>query len=146
MTRAPSAKETLPSAQHCFRLRLADLCEHLTNAGIRYTVASRDRTPEQQHALYQQGRSKPGKKVTNADSFRSAHVWRCACDLLLVDSKGKTLHARHPHWKRFGMLASACSLTWGGSWRKLVDSGHVEFPNWQARIDWPLAKPTPRVQ
>ncbi|WP_289031908.1 M15 family metallopeptidase [uncultured Paraglaciecola sp.] len=46
------------------------------------------RTPQRQHSLYSQGRTKPGAKVTNANAWSSYHQYGVACDyVLFIDGK-----------------------------------------------------------
>ena len=41
------------------------------------------RTPERQHYLFSQGRTRPGRRVTNADAWSSYHQYGVACDFVL---------------------------------------------------------------
>lgn len=133
----PTPKQSLEAAQKQFRSHLAHF-DTLLRAHIGwYVVASGTRTQEQQHHLYLIGRTSPGRQVTNADRYMSAHVWGLARDYLIIGQNGRPAKAQDPRWATFGKLAKKCGLSWGGSFRKLVDSGHVELPNWQSYISWP---------
>lgn len=64
-------------------------------AGITIGIGECLRTKAEQDALYAQGRTKPGKIVTNAkgSSYSSMHQWGVAFDFYLkmdVDGDGKT--------------------------------------------------------
>ena len=50
--------------------------------GIDLLVTSTYRDHESQNALYAQGRTTPGKKVTNAKGGQSWHNWRVAVDIV----------------------------------------------------------------
>ena len=49
------------------------------------------RSPEQQQALYNQGRTSPGKIVTNAKSGQSAHEYYAAVDIWIMSENNKTI-------------------------------------------------------
>ena len=63
--------------------------------GITVAIGETFRTVAEQDALYAQGRTKPGKKVTNApgSSYSSQHQWGIAFDFYLkmdIDGDGST--------------------------------------------------------
>ncbi|RHQ18681.1 M15 family peptidase, partial [Clostridium sp. AM48-13] len=63
--------------------------------GITVVIGETFRTVAEQDALYAQGRTKPGKKVTNApgSSYSSQHQWGIAFDFYLkmdIDGDGST--------------------------------------------------------
>lgn len=137
MLPAPTPRETFDAARKLFRERLADF-DALLRAKIGcYAIASGTRTPQEQHRLYLIGRNPPGRRVTNADWYLSPHVWGFARDYLLIANNGKICKALDDRWALFGKLAEQCGLCWGGSFRRLVDSGHVELPAWASYINWP---------
>lgn len=85
------------------------------------------RTFAEQDALYAQGRTKPGNRVTNARGGQSNHNYGLAVDL--CPFKGG-----QPDWndtktfKAIGAAAKALGLEWGGDWKKMVDMPHVQLP------------------
>lgn len=100
--------------------------------GFPMMVTSGLRTAEEQARLYAQGRTAPGKKVTNADGVRKksnhqaredgfGHAVDCA---FVVDGK-PSWNERLP-WAAYGACAKALGLTWGGDWRSLRDMPHLE--------------------
>ncbi len=90
------------------------------------------RTVEQQQVLYAQGRTAPGKIVTNCDGIKNksnhqaaadgfGHAADCAFDD--PDPFGE----KHP-WRAYGACAVASGLVWGGDWKPpLIDRPHVEL-------------------
>ncbi len=93
------------------------------------------RTVAQQQALYAQGRTKPGKIVTNCDGvkIRSNHQVHSdgfghAADLCFVVDGKPSWDIKLP-WKLYGAFAKIEGLGWGGSWTntKLVDLPHIEL-------------------
>ncbi len=84
------------------------------------------RTITEQDALYAQGRTKPGKKVTNAKGGQSNHNYGLAVDLaFFVDGK---LTWEDSLYLKIGKWAKSAGLLWGGNW-KSPDMPHVELPN-----------------
>ncbi len=85
------------------------------------------RTVEEQNALYAQGRTKPGKKVTNANGGQSNHNFGCAVDLgFYTNGQIDWTDSLYNH---IGKWASKVGLDWGGNWKTIKDRPHVELPN-----------------
>lgn len=89
------------------------------------------RTEGEQQALYAQGRTKPGKIVTNHDGVtkKSNHQlkvdgygWAVDCAFSGPDPFGE----KKP-WSTYGSCAKAVGLVWGGDWVSIVDRPHVEL-------------------
>jgi peptidoglycan LD-endopeptidase CwlK len=94
--------------------------------GITLVITSGSRTYEEQNALFAQGRSKPGKIVTNARGGQSNHNFGLAFDVTIF--KGKTPVWESPQYKAVGALGKRLGLKWGGDWRGgLVDEPHFEY-------------------
>jgi len=85
------------------------------------------RTFAEQDALFAQGRTKPGKKVTNAKGGQSNHNYGLAVDLCLFVGN-------QPQWEdeagfdRIGAAGKNQGLKWGGDWPKFPDRPHLELP------------------
>lgn len=93
--------------------------------GYTLQVTQSLRTVAEQDALYAQGRTKPGKKVTNARGGSSWHNFGLAVDFCFIVG-GK------PDWTdalytKIGKWASAVNLEWGGSWISIKDKPHVQL-------------------
>jgi peptidoglycan L-alanyl-D-glutamate endopeptidase CwlK len=90
------------------------------------------RTVEEQQALFAQGRTKPGKKVTNCDGVRKKSNHQASSDGLgrAVDcafvKDGKVVW--EGPWEKYGAAARAEGLIWGGDWKGLIDRPHIELP------------------
>jgi peptidoglycan LD-endopeptidase CwlK len=94
--------------------------------GINLVVTSGLRTYAEQARLYAQGRSRPGRIVTNAKPGQSWHNHALAFDCVpFVNGKPDW---ESPHWDRIGALGEQLGLTWGGRFR-LVDKPHFQFTN-----------------
>lgn len=101
-----------------FQLRCAE-------QGIDIIFTSTYRDSESQDALYAQGRTTEGKRVTNVAGGDSFHNWRVAFDFVPVVN-GKAVWNDDSLWARCGALAEACGLEWGGSWKRFVDKPHCQ--------------------
>jgi peptidoglycan L-alanyl-D-glutamate endopeptidase CwlK len=101
--------------------------------GFPMIVTDGVRTDDEQAALYAQGRTAPGRIVTNADGFthRSNHQLHAdgcghAADLaFLVD--GKASWDESLPWSCYGACAKAVGLAWGGDFITIKDRPHVEL-------------------
>jgi peptidoglycan L-alanyl-D-glutamate endopeptidase CwlK len=103
--------------------------------GFRLRAVQGVRTAEYQHALWQQGREKPGKIVTNADGYQAksnhqakADGYGHAIDFCFLDHNNQPSFDDHWPWALIGAMAEALQLIWGGRFKSIVDSGHVELP------------------
>jgi len=103
----------------------------LAKRGVQLKVLETDRAPERQTALYAQGRTAPGKIVTHARAYESAHNWGLALDVVPVPDTPA-------NWKL--LRAEAAKLGFGllGEW----DPGHLQHPAWPTilaaiRKRWP---------
>lgn len=110
---------------------LQKLCEQFLyqchSEGMDVFLTCTYRSPEEQDELYAQGRTKPGKKVTNAKAGQSKHNTGKAFDIAIKNEDG-TLNwdTSHEHWRRAGEIGEDLGLTWGGSW-KMRDYPHFEI-------------------
>lgn len=115
-----------------------DICKALTGRSIcrfAYVV----RTFAEQKALYDQGRTKPGKKVTNAGPGLSYHNYGLAVDIVLLkdkDGNGTFETASweteidfdgdgQADWQEIVTIFKQYGWTWGGNW-KFTDKPHFE--------------------
>lgn len=55
--------------------------------GVRLRFSYTFRTPEEQDALFTQGRTKPGNRVTNAKAWQSIHNYGLAFDIVMLYDK-----------------------------------------------------------
>lgn len=95
-----------------------------------YWAISGMRTVAEQDALFAQGRTAPGKVVTNARGGQSYHNFGIAVDFCLdKDTERKGLQ---PDWDAqaytvLGEEAVKLGLEWGGNFRSLKDYPHVQL-------------------
>jgi len=107
------------------RVRRVMMALALLGHPVRITQARR--TTEEQQALYAQGRTAPGAKVTNADGVRrrSLHQDGRAVDVVWL-TPGGGVDWSGP-WELYGLACEAVALEWGGRWRSPVDRPHCEW-------------------
>ena len=93
----------------------------------------------EQAALYAQGRTTPGAKVTNAQPGSSAHNYGLALDVVpIVNGKPDwNFNQMHPSaaWEKAGRLGRLAGLEWFGSiGSPFVEAAHFQQPNWRTYI------------
>lgn len=86
------------------------------------------RTFAEQEELYKIGRSKPGKRVTNAHGGQSLHNYGLAFDIAFTRSDGKLVWEPLQLFRNFATIAKRYGLSWGGSWLRFKDYPHFEPP------------------
>lgn len=110
--------------------KVAAMCSEFINRckaqHIDILITSTYRDAESQNALYAQGRTTPGKKVTNAKGGQSYHNWKVAFDFCpLVNGK--------PNWNdvalytKCGEIAEGVGLEWAGRWKTFKELAHCQY-------------------
>ena len=98
--------------------------------GIDILVTSTYRDHASQDALYALGRSRPGKKVTNARGGQSFHNFRVAFDIVPLRA-GKpvwgTCGEDGQLWAQIGAIGEAHGLEWAGRWNRMREMAHFQF-------------------
>jgi len=91
------------------------------------------RTIEEQNALYAQGRTKPGKVVTNAKGGSSYHNYGLAVDfVLIIDGKASWGMKEDwdgdkvADWMEVVEVFHKYGWEWGGNWKSLKDYPHFQ--------------------
>lgn len=107
--------------------------------GIDVILTSTYRDKESQDALYAQGRTTPGKKVTNAKGGQSMHNWRVAFDVVPVIN-GKAVWNDDNLWNRVGEIGESVGLEWGGRWSKFIDKPHLQITQGLTLADFNAGK------
>jgi len=117
----------LLKVQPIFAKFLLEAKKHFQDKGLDVRIISGNRTWEEQDALYAQGRTAPGPKVTNAKGGQSNHNFGIAVDLGLFTLDGSYLEDT-PFYGQIGeIVARFPELEWGGSWKSIVDEPHVQY-------------------
>ena len=97
-------------------------------------IAQGLRTFAEQDALYAQGRTKPGAKVTNAKGGQSIHNYGLAVDIVLIidgkitswDTKKDFDKDKQADWMEVVSEFKKAGWEWGGDWRTFKDMPHFE--------------------
>jgi len=109
------------------------LVQKAAATGISIKVLSGLRTYAQQDALYAQGRTTPGRKVTNARAGYSNHNFGIAFDIGVFS--GSRYLPESPKYKAVGALGVDLGLEWGGNWTSIVDQPHFQLrPAWSGHF------------
>lgn len=113
----------------------------ITN-GIAILVTSTERDYESQNALYAQGRTTPGKIVTNARAGQSWHNFKCAIDIVptrhgvpVWGTKGDGIDMNPTDdqtddmevWQRTAAHGKAAGLEWAGDWVSFKEYAHFQY-------------------
>lgn len=111
--------------------KISELQKLCSKNGLKIGIGECLRTAAEQDALYAQGRTKPGKKVTNArgSTYSSQHQWGIAFDFYRNDGTG-LFNTDGNFFERTGVLAKTLGLGWGGDWKSLADMPHLYLPYW----------------
>lgn len=108
-------------------------------AGIDVLITSTYRDAESQNALYEQGRTKPGQKVTNAKAGQSWHNWRCAFDFVPIVN-GKAQWNDASLFQKCGEIAESCGLEWAGRWKSFKELAHCQYTGGLTLADFQAGK------
>jgi peptidoglycan L-alanyl-D-glutamate endopeptidase CwlK len=104
-----------------------DLCNKFIakchDAGIKVIITSTYRDNERQTQLYNQGRTTPGKIVTDAKAGQSKHQYRLAFDFCPVVD-GKAAWEDEPLFIKCGKIGTDLGLKW-----RIKDMPHFEYTN-----------------
>lgn len=103
------------------------LLEAARAEGLELLVTQGLRTMEEQQALYDQGRTKPGPVVTNAKPGSSWHNFGLAFDVAVMKDGKPTWPADEALWQKIGALGKAQGLTWGGDFQNFPDRPHFQY-------------------
>jgi peptidoglycan L-alanyl-D-glutamate endopeptidase CwlK len=122
---------------------VADLCHQFKvkclEQNIDVLITSTYRDHESQNALYAQGRTKPGKRVTNAKVFQSYHNWRVAFDFVPIVN-GKAQWSDLATFKKCGKIAKSLGLEWAGDWVRFKEVAHCQYTNGLKIADFQAGK------
>lgn len=109
------------------------------------------RTFSEQDALYAQGRTKPGNRVTNSKGGQSYHNYGLAIDFAILydkdgngtfetmswDTKLDADHDGEADWMEVVDIFEGAGFTWGGRFHSIVDNPHFEMTfgaNWRTML------------
>lgn len=111
--------------------------------GIDLLVTSTYRDHESQNALYAQGRTTPGKKVTNARGGQSWHNWRVAVDIVPMRNGKPVWGTTGPDgelWNKVGEIGESVGLEWAGRWKTFKEFAHFQYTGGLSLADFQAGK------
>lgn len=119
------------------RAEVPGIVQEISNAlsgRAMFRIVSTLRTFDEQQALYNQGRTKPGPRVTNAKPGFSFHNYGLALDFAhVIDGKttswdiDKDWDGDHKSdWMEVVEIFKRHGWEWGGNWRSIKDYPHFQ--------------------
>lgn len=123
MINSRSLDDLIPPA----RARVQAFLDAAKAANIDLLVTSTYRDNASQDALYAQGRTTPGKIVTNAKAGQSWHNYRCAVDVVPIVTGKPRWDVKDEVWQQVGSLGKAAGLEWAGDWKKFKEYPHFQY-------------------
>ena len=124
VTGDPVSDKRIQSLHPSIRMQATDFIKEANSNsdGTLIRVAQGFRTYAEQDALYAQGRTTSGNKVTNAKGGYSNHNFGLALDIVGI-TNGKIDY--NLDWKSLSTLGKSKEFEWGGDW-KFKDKPHFE--------------------
>ncbi|MEK3907432.1 M15 family metallopeptidase [Oceanobacillus sp. FSL W7-1309] len=112
-----------------------ELIEIAASVGIDVIITQGFRSFEQQDSLYEQGRTKPGDIITNAQGGQSYHNYGLAIDYALRNQNGEIIwdihydgnNNGHSDWFEVADIAKELGFDWGGDWSNFKDYPHLQM-------------------
>jgi peptidoglycan LD-endopeptidase CwlK len=126
--------------------KIRQMSDMLAEEGIAIRVTQALRSVSEQQALYEQGRTTPGKIVTNCPGGHSYHNVGLAVDCVpsvngVDQSFEPDWNANHPAWKRMEVVGQSLGLESGATWRTFPDA-----PHFQIQGKFPVGAPNDEVR
>lgn len=116
----------LPTVRDAAKAALAEI----DGKGIKYVVTCTLRTHAEQAALYAQGRTTPGKKVTNANAGQSFHEYGVALDIYpIVNGKIDFSGSHLDVWKAIAEAFKKHGFEWAYEWKTFKEMPHFQMTN-----------------
>ncbi|MDE5525676.1 M15 family metallopeptidase [Elizabethkingia meningoseptica] len=114
--------------------KIINECNARLTGRAQVRIAQGLRTNQEQAALYAQGRTTPGKIVTNAKPGQSIHNYGLAVDIvLIIDGKEASWDTKKDwdgdgiaDWYECVQVFKTNGWDWGGDWRTFKDLPHFE--------------------
>lgn len=125
-----------PSIREEVRKIIED-CDSALNGRAKIRITQGLRTFKEQEDLYSLGRTKAGKKVTNAKAGQSIHNYGLAVDIcLIIDGKTASWDTvkdwdndKVADWYECVKIFAKYGWDWGGNWKTFKDFPHFERKN-----------------
>jgi hypothetical protein len=102
-----------------------EIVTKMRTKGYEVMVFQGFRSVAEQDYLYAQGRTRPGKVVTNAKGGESFHNYGVAVDIVFVKNGNPSWAESHP-WDLLGTVGKSVGFDWGGLWPSFPDRPHFQ--------------------
>ena len=105
--------------------------EYGMNTGLTLEISCTYRSPKAQNDLFQIGRTKPGKILTNCDGYDKISKHNL-CPSRAIDVYALIIGKAVAVWdidayEALDKLAKQFDLIWGGNWKEFPDRCHLEL-------------------
>jgi peptidoglycan LD-endopeptidase CwlK len=117
-----------------FRPKAQAVLDACKARGITLLVTCTKRSLKEQGELYAQGRTAPGRRVTNAKPGQSAHNYGLAMDVVPLRMGKAIWDAKAPEWQVYGEECVKAGVEWSGHWKSFKELPHCQLFNWRAHI------------
>lgn len=141
------ADKKLANVHPTLKAKAIELIKRAHAQGINVLITQGFRSIAEQNELYAQGRTKPGKIVTNAKGGYSYHNFGLAFDIVIQNADGSLCwNTGDKRWKTVGAIGKSLGLEWGGDWRKFPDYPHFQLTFGLSLADLRAGKRPPQPQ
>ena len=114
--------------------KIIEECNKALTGKAKMRITQGLRTFKEQDDLYSLGRTKPGKKVTNAKAGQSIHNYGLAVDIcMIIDGKTASWDTvkdwdndKVADWYECVKIFAKHGWDWGGNWKTFKDLPHFE--------------------
>ncbi len=115
-------------------MKIVDECNKALTGRAQLRISQGLRTFAEQEKLYNQGRTTPGKKVTNAKAGQSIHNYGFAIDIVMIidgttaswDTAKDWDNDKVADWYECVKIFAKYGWDWGGNWKSFKDLPHFE--------------------
>lgn len=122
--------------------KIIDECDKALTGRAKVRISQGLRTFQEQTDLFAIGRTKPGKKVTDAKAGQSIHNYGLAVDIVLIidektaswDTKADWDGDKIADWQECVAIFKANGWDWGGNWTSFKDMPHFEKKGYKWRV------------
>lgn len=122
-----------PLVRHEVEAITNDINQNVATASSFVRITQGLRTFQEQDALYAQGRTTAGKKVTNAKGGQSIHCYGLAVDIGFIingkpswETKADWDKDKQSDWMEVVQIFKNYKWSWGGDWKSFKDMPHFE--------------------
>lgn len=124
-----------PKLQKLCQLHLAEANKQLAPLGCSVFLTCTYRSNAEQEKLFAQGRTAPGKRVTNARAGQSKHnavstsgkPAALAYDVAILENGKLNWNAASEPWQIVGKVGVSLGLEWAWNWKRFKEAPHFQL-------------------